>query len=142
MEAKFEIKLKAREAINDYNIGETVIIVNPIFDRNIGIAFFPIHKNFDIVYQRQFTGLKDKNGKEIFEGDVVRLLNSNRVFEYFKYCFWLIEPKERINKFPINLITEDTLNSIEIIGNRYDNPELLGDGSLGLTLITNPHQAY
>jgi hypothetical protein len=69
MEAKYEIKLKAKEPINGYKKDETVIIVNSIFDRNIGIAFFPINKNFEIVYHRQFTGNKDKNGTDIFDGD-------------------------------------------------------------------------
>ena len=72
MEVKFEIKLKAKEPINGYKTGETVIIVNPIFDRNIGIAFFPIDKNFDIVYQRQFIGVVDENNKDVYFGDKVK----------------------------------------------------------------------
>ena len=70
MEAIFEIKLRAKEPINGYKKGETVIIVNPIFDRKMGVAFFPIDSNFEIVYYRQFVGLKASD-KDIFDGDIL-----------------------------------------------------------------------
>lgn len=72
IEPKFRITLKAKEPINGYKKNETVIIVNPIFDRNIGIAFYPIDKNFNIVSKEIFTGLQDKNKKDIFEKDGIK----------------------------------------------------------------------
>ena len=73
----------------------------------------------------QYTGLKDKNGKEIYEGDVLewedRRVIDSRVIEFSDGGFWLVgktnEPwKERF------MPSEPTR---EIIGNIYENPELI-----------------
>ena len=65
----------------------------------------------------QFTGLLDKNGKEIYESDLI-IFNSqekkNRV-EWLKDGCW------GINGHPLGLAASQA----EIIGNIYENPELL-----------------
>ena len=133
MEAKFEIKLKAKESINGYKIGETVIIVNPIFDRNIGIAFFPIDKNFEIIYQRQCTGIKYKTNRDIFEGDVFKRVDTGSTFlvVWHRDCFLarnIFDSWTKSNVIHKNndcsLISMTTFN-IEHIGDKYENPELL-----------------
>ena len=69
----------------------------------------------------QYTGLKDRNGKEIYEGDIVQDQDGNlyqvKYTKYYIYPFGAIfpdKPKEVVNEY-----------ECEIIGNIYENPELL-----------------
>lgn len=76
----------------------------------------------------QFTGLTDKNGKEIYEGDILKSLGTDIcVVRYVKdlACFMLenINPTEDFDSilYPLHKGYEYR----EIIGNIYGNPELL-----------------
>ena len=66
----------------------------------------------------QFTGLKDKNGKEIYEGDIIRLrgygVNDSRKIQDIIF---------HEGKFQSHL--ENDLIGCEVIGNIYENPELI-----------------
>jgi len=77
----------------------------------------------------QYTGLKDKNGKEIFEGDVVRAIGVFYVVEWNKKSLgFQFRPisKGREKMEIINLFEGDPVK-LEIIGNIYENPELLAE---------------
>lgn len=74
----------------------------------------------------QFTGLTDKNGTKIFEGDVVRVDGENRWYSDYA-CRWgegnlefeLANKKESIG------LGYFAPYELEVIGNIHDNPELL-----------------
>jgi len=69
----------------------------------------------------QFTGLHDKNGKEIWEGDILK-------WEYWPYEDHVIENivvEYKNGRFSVPYSECDTIDSIEVIGNIYDNPELI-----------------
>lgn len=70
----------------------------------------------------QYTGHKDSEGKEIYEGDI---LQSEHYFKYqvvFKGDCWRCEPLKN-NRLKNRFIGND----LKVIGNIYENPELLED---------------
>lgn len=71
----------------------------------------------------QFTGLTDKNGKEIFEGDIVKGAWDTIFQVVYDDCYLGFRAKEKDGMH--NCIDYYGLDRIEIIGNVHDNPELL-----------------
>ena len=75
----------------------------------------------------QYTALKDKNGKEIYEGDIVNFKMYDGQYENYQIIFRAGE-FNAINKDDTNYISVDIWNIYgEVIGNIYENPELLED---------------
>ena len=80
-------------------------------------AYFPFCKVIPETVG-QYTGLTDKNGRRIFEGDVVKFDNVLYHIVFETGCFRICKNNQ------ISYTLHNLHSSLEIIGNIYDNPEL------------------
>ena len=120
-----EIKFRGRKSNGEWIYGDLV--------HNVGVGastalIFPeeAHDSWDryIIDAHtigQFTGLHDKNGKEIYEGDIVSFTANKESKIWVRPIKWLEAGFTFGDIFPLNYPS----GCYEIVGNIHDNPKLL-----------------
>ncbi len=79
----------------------------------------------DLKNLMQFTGLKDKNGKEIFDGYIVEFKYNSKEKQKGETIFIGGSFKIKSEKGIYYLFCKEIMKNVEVIGNLYENPELL-----------------
>lgn len=99
--------LNQHDIHNGTSIRENGCIINAVIPESVG----------------QFTGLKDKNGKEIFEGDICNHLGDVATIVFWEGSF--IFDKYYIHNYALTNFA--CCRTFETIGNTTENPELLSN---------------
>jgi uncharacterized phage protein (TIGR01671 family) len=99
----------------------------------------------DKMYRRQFSGLLDKNGREIYEGDIVKVYRKdsfslfNKGIIAYSDCYGGFLVQYTKSASPNGILYQESIHSddgitifdrasywkLKVIGNIYENPELL-----------------
>ena len=109
--------------LQDYWVGDNVFVPYSIRYKINGVYSYPIQVIPETI--GQFTGLTDKAGTNIFEGDILRV-------DSWKFS-WVVQFDTKKARFNCVINNEGNQNDfipshfVKVIGNIHDNPELINN---------------
>ncbi|WP_057510259.1 YopX family protein [Staphylococcus simulans] len=135
---KSEKKMKRVYSIGFNEQGEAISIQDEFADNYEAYAMYDVN-DYELM---QSTGLKDKNGTEIYEGDIVEVLVEDEEPKIMKdktyigivvYKRGMFDIKNSKNTY-LGIVPQMYMSDIdcvfEVLGNKYQNTELLEDKNL------------
>ena len=122
-EIKFRCWDRFKQRWSNYKINDGTVY---FMDKNTGVWYGSYNKRYKDFNLMQYTELKDKNGKEIYEGDIVKLRANHGIGVVKYYDEWgafVVEyiKLRQLAVLGMNYYKED----IEILGNISENPLLM-----------------
>ncbi|SNU09713.1 phage uncharacterized protein TIGR01671 [Streptococcus equinus] len=124
-ELKFRAWVKPEQRM--IGVYEMTFIDNEFLIISDGMDFYT-NDEFKLM---QFTGLKDKNGKEIYEGDIIKCSDGH------DYYFGVVAYDKDYGNFGVSEDNDEDMDpfgylfewknveELEVVGSKYENPELL-----------------
>lgn len=152
MKPKFRAWLKKEQKMDNY-IDHISWLEDELYCIGDGITYMVSAEDLVLM---QSTGLKDKNGKEIFEGDVLEIQGIKMIVKFGSYKYletsknnghvlgilhdglgFYVECINAADPDNISPFEPETLKESVVIGNRFENPELLGGYQMYPEIIDN-----
>lgn len=121
-EIKFRAWVKEKKAIFEVILIDYVTKKVTYLLERVGHLLSIRDAKFNDIEFMQYTGLKDKNNKEIYEGDIFHI-GSKKILYVVEWIDCGLKGRQIKNKSWIGL--DYWKDDIEVIGNIYENPELI-----------------